>query len=40
MHKWVNVTPNDGWAKAIAIAQPIVEPLEIGGKKLDTEFVV
>ena len=40
MHKWLNVTLNDGWAKAVAIAQPIVEPLEIAGKKLNTEFRV
>jgi hypothetical protein len=40
MHKWKNITPSDGWAKAVAIAQPIVEPFEIAGKKLDTEWVV
>lgn len=39
MHKWVNVTPNDGWGKMLAIGQPIVEPLEIGGNKLKMEFV-
>ena len=40
MHKWKNITPKDGWAKAVAIAQPIVEPLEIAGKNLGTEWVV
>ena len=37
-HKWVNVTPNDGWAKMVAFTQPIAEPLEIGGKALQTEW--
>jgi hypothetical protein len=40
MHKWKNVTANNGWAKAVAIAQPIVEPFEIASKKLETEFVM
>ena len=40
MLKWKNVTQEDGWAKAVAIAQPIVEPLEIAGKTLGTEWVV
>ena len=43
MHKWVNITPNDqegGWAKMIGFAQCIAQPLEIGGKQLETEFVM
>ena len=40
MHKWVNVTPNDGWAKMVAFAQAIVEPVDVGGKRLETEFRV
>ena len=40
MHKWVNVTPNDGWAKAVGFTQPVAEPLKIGGKKLETEFIM
>ena len=40
MHKWVNITPNDGWAKMIGVTQSIAGPLEVGGKKLETEFVM
>lgn len=39
MHKWVNVTPNDGWAKMVAFAQPVVEGVEVGGKKLEAGFI-
>ncbi|KAK4555220.1 hypothetical protein LTR86_007516 [Recurvomyces mirabilis] len=38
MHEWKNVTPNDGIAKAVAIAMDIEKPLEIAGKSLETEF--
>lgn len=38
MHQWKNVTPNGGWARMAGFATPIVEPLEIGGKRLETEF--
>ena len=40
MHKWTNATPKDGWAKMLAIAQPVVEPVEVGGKNLETEWVM
>ncbi len=39
MHKWYNRTPNDGRARMVGIAHPIKEPLEIAGKKLETEFL-
>lgn len=38
MHRWANCSPNDGWARMVAFAQDIV-PLEIGGKKLETEYI-
>ncbi|KAK3697138.1 hypothetical protein LTR37_017634 [Vermiconidia calcicola] len=38
MHRWVNVTPSDGWARMLAFAQPVVEPVEVGAKKLVTDF--
>ncbi|KAK3052470.1 hypothetical protein LTR09_006324 [Extremus antarcticus] len=40
MHKWVNVSENDGWAKMLGFTQPVVDPVEVGGKKLGTEFVM
>ena len=39
MHQWKNVTPNGGVAKMACFAQSIVAPLEVSGKKLDTEWV-
>ncbi|KAK0264095.1 hypothetical protein LTR91_011436 [Friedmanniomyces endolithicus] len=38
MHLWKNVTPGDGWAKAVAFASAIQQPFEIAGKTLGTEF--
>lgn len=38
MHQWKNVTPNGGILRMAAIAQAIVTPIEVGGKKLDTEW--
>jgi quercetin dioxygenase-like cupin family protein len=38
MHKWVNVTPNGGWARWIAFIQAIAEPLVIGDKTLRSEW--
>ncbi|KAK3700321.1 hypothetical protein LTR37_016025 [Vermiconidia calcicola] len=40
MHRWVNITPNDGWARILGTAQSVVEPVEVGGKKLVTDFVL
>ena len=39
MHKWHNITPNDGWARTVAFGQPIVEPLEVGGRELGFEWI-
>ncbi|KAI5357574.1 Putative rmlC-like cupin domain superfamily, rmlC-like jelly roll protein [Septoria linicola] len=38
MHKWKNVTPNNGKMRMMALVQPIVTPLRVGGKSLDTEW--
>lgn len=38
MHQWTNRSPNDGRARIVAFAQDIV-PVEIEGKKLETEFI-
>ncbi|KAK0906168.1 hypothetical protein LTR91_008656 [Friedmanniomyces endolithicus] len=38
MHMWKNVTPGNGWAKAVASASAIQQPLEIAGKTLETEL--
>lgn len=40
MHKWVNVSENDGWVRMLGFAQAIVEPLIIAGKELKTEFIM
>ncbi|RDW80269.1 hypothetical protein BP6252_04907 [Coleophoma cylindrospora] len=38
MHKWVNVTPNGGWAKWVAFIQAIAQPIEIGDQVLRNEW--
>ncbi|KAK3067689.1 hypothetical protein LTR53_015294 [Teratosphaeriaceae sp. CCFEE 6253] len=38
MHRWKNITPNNGWAKAAAFAAAIQQPFEIAGATLETEF--
>lgn len=38
LHKWRNVTPDNGWAKMMAVAHSIASPVEIGGKTLTTEY--
>ena len=40
MHKWKNITPNEGVMRLLAFAQAISAPLDIGGKKLETEWIV
>lgn len=40
MHSWKNVSPNGGKVRMMAMAQPIVAPLEVGGKKLETEWMI
>jgi quercetin dioxygenase-like cupin family protein len=40
MHKWKNVTENEGWVRMLGFSQPVVEPVEAGGKQLRTEFVM
>jgi len=37
LHKWSNVTPNDGWVKLLVFAQH-VDPVEVEGKKLEAEW--
>jgi quercetin dioxygenase-like cupin family protein len=38
MHKWINVTPGNGWAKWVAFIQSIEEPLKVGSKTLGSEW--
>lgn len=38
MHKWKNVTPNNGRAKWVVFVQAAVEPLQIGDKILGHEW--
>lgn len=38
MHKWVNITPNDGWARMVAFLQVVTEPLDVGNKVLRSEW--
>ena len=38
MHKWVNVTPNGGWAKWVGFIQAVKEPIKIGDKDLGPEW--
>lgn len=39
MHKWVNVTPENGHAQIVAFLQAVEEPMEIGDKKLYAEWL-
>lgn len=39
MHKWVNVTPDNGHAQFVAFLQPVQEPMEVGNKKLVAEWL-
>ena len=39
MHTWKNVTPNDGRMRMLCMAQPCVEPIEIGEKKLGVQWL-
>ena len=38
MHKWVNVTPNGGWARWVAFIQIIEQPLEIANMTFRGEW--
>lgn len=38
MHKWKNVTPDNGWARWVVSIQAAVEPLQVGGKILGQEW--
>ena len=40
MHKWINKTENDGWARMLGFTQSIPGPVEVAGKKLGTDFVM
>lgn len=40
MHQWLNVTPNDGWAKMVAFASATVDPVKVGGEEVRMEFKV
>lgn len=37
IHMWKKITPDGGKVKMVAVAQPIVAPIEVGGKKLESE---
>lgn len=38
MHKWVNVTPNDGWARWIVFIQAAADAVHIGDRTLTGEW--
>lgn len=38
MHKWKNVTPNNGWARWVVFIQAAAEPLQVGNKILANEW--
>jgi quercetin dioxygenase-like cupin family protein len=38
MHKWVNVTPNSGWAKWVGLIQAATEPIKVVDKELGAEW--
>jgi quercetin dioxygenase-like cupin family protein len=38
MHKWVNVTPNNGWARWVVFIQASADAVQIGNKKLVGEW--
>ncbi|KAF2489322.1 hypothetical protein BU16DRAFT_178634 [Lophium mytilinum] len=38
MHKWINVTPDNGWARWVAFIQSAADAVDIGGKKLVGEW--
>ena len=39
MHRWKNVTPNGGWARAFVVGGD-AKDLEAGGKELKEEWLV
>ena len=39
MHKWRNVTPNDGWARWVVFIQAAAESVKIGDRVLGNEWV-
>lgn len=39
MHKWRNVTPNDGWARWVVFIQAAAGPVKVGGRILGNEWV-
>lgn len=39
MHKWVNVTPDNGKARLLAFTLPIAQPLQIAGRTLGKEML-
>ncbi|KAK5127841.1 hypothetical protein LTR85_004958 [Meristemomyces frigidus] len=39
MHRWVNVTPDEGWARMVAFVQVVAEPIKVGGEELWSEWV-
>jgi quercetin dioxygenase-like cupin family protein len=38
MHKWKNITPNNGWARWVVFIQAAAEPLQFGDKILCHEW--
>jgi mannose-6-phosphate isomerase-like protein (cupin superfamily) len=38
MHKWVNVTPNNGWARWVVFIQAAADAVHIGDKMLVSEW--
>lgn len=38
IHKWKNVTPNNGWARWVVFIQAVAEPLQFGDKILGHEW--
>jgi mannose-6-phosphate isomerase-like protein (cupin superfamily) len=38
MHKWKNVTPNNGWARWVVFIQAVAEPVRVGNHVLGHEW--
>ncbi|RAO72178.1 uncharacterized protein BHQ10_008190 [Talaromyces amestolkiae] len=39
MHKWRNVTPDEGWARWVCFIQAAAGPVKVGDRVLDNEWI-